>query len=191
MALRFLLVGLVMGLGVDLPSGDEVAAWARAGGEWLQARLDGAFGPEAVAEAAATPDAEFAAIVDRMARDFGAEAVVDAKPNPDAGFAAIVDRMAESFTADLAMAESSTWPRLAVDSIDVSDAPAPGLAFALNQASQSEEQIPDSPTPEVAKASDQTPAAEGRLASAVRLTREAASAWMGVLRGAEATVRVR
>jgi hypothetical protein len=194
MALRFLLVGLVMGLGVDLPSGQEIASWARAGGEWLQARIDGAFGPEAVAEAEAAPDAEFAAIVDQMAREFGAEAVAESKANPDTEFAAIVDQMAGSFTADLAMAEGPATPQWpAFEPIEVPDDPTPGLAFALNRASQAEERIPGPPAPEVATApiTAQDPAASDRLASAVRLTREAASAWMSLIRGAEATVRVR
>ena len=164
MALRFLLVGLVIGLGVELPDGDEVVSWARAGGEWLQARIDDAFGADAVAAAETTSDAEFAAIVDRMAGAFAADL-------------ALADRPAAS-------------DRLTFEPIAVPDDPEPGLAFALNRASQGEGVIPEPALPEVVDAPGSLPAA-GRLASAVRLTREAASAWMNVLLGAEAAVRVR
>src|SRR4051794_7553825 len=103
MALRLLLVGLVIGLGVELPSGDEISSWARAGGDWLQARIVGAFGAEAVAES---------------------------KPAPDAEFAAIVDRMADSFAADLALADRPATPRrLTFEPIVVPEDAEPGLAF--------------------------------------------------------------
>lgn len=165
MALRILLVGLVIGLGVDLPSGAEVAAWARAGDEWVRARLDGVFGAEEVAEA---------------------------KPSADAEFAAVVDEMAGAFTADLAaMERPASRSRLAFEPIVVSDDPEPGLGFALNRDAQGRGQDPEPvPAPTVATASPES-ATASRLASAVRLTREAASAWMTVLRGAEATVRIR
>ena len=106
MALRLLLVGLVIGLGVDLPSGDEIATWARAGSDWVQARIDGAFGPEAVAEATPTDDAAFAAIVDEMAGTFASDraAIADkrarASAPDDAAFVAIVDEMAGAFASD-------------------------------------------------------------------------------------------
>src|SRR5262249_17052965 len=72
MALRFLLVGLVVGLGVDLPSGEEVSAWVRSGRDWIQARVDGVLGAE-VATAPKSTDAEFSAIVDEMAGAFTAD----------------------------------------------------------------------------------------------------------------------
>ena len=40
MALRFLLVSLVAGMGFELPSGQELSAWARAGRDWVE-RADG------------------------------------------------------------------------------------------------------------------------------------------------------
>ncbi len=198
MALRFLLVGLVIGLGVELPSGDEIASWVRAGSDWVQARIDGALGPEALAEAKPTDDAAFAAIVDEMAGAFASDraAVVDGKagasPSDDAAFAAIVDEMAGAFASDRALAERPAPPkRLAFEPIEVPDDPESDLGFALNRESQGEGRTPEPAAIEIAKAPAAESTAEGRLASAIRLTREAGAAWANVLRGAEATVRVR
>jgi hypothetical protein len=185
MALRLLLVGLVVGLGFDLPSGDEVASWAHIGTAWVQARIDGLVGPEAIAEARPDPDAEFAAIVDDMALAFAAE------PKPDLAFSAIVDDMATSFAADLSRAappKVDPAPRRLVDfePLDVPDDLEAGIAFALNRDSQGVGITPEPPAPEPT-----APGRPERLASAVRLTGQAAAAWMAVLRGSGASVAVR
>lgn len=80
MALRLMLVGLVVGLGVDLPGGEDVASWARSGRDWLQARVDDALGGPEVADGAAS-DAEFAAIVDEMAGTFSADLASLGRPS--------------------------------------------------------------------------------------------------------------
>jgi hypothetical protein len=185
MAVRLLLVGLVIGLGLDLPSGDEVASWAHIGASWVQARVDGMLGAGAVAEAQPDPDAEFAAIVDDMALAFAAE------PKPDLAFSAIVDDMATSFAADLARVappKVDPAPRrlVAFEPLDVPDDLDVGIAFALNRDSQGVGISPEPPEPE-----PKAPGGPERLASAVRLTGQAAAAWMAVLRGSGATVAVR
>jgi hypothetical protein len=143
MALRLLLVGVVVGLGVDLPGGAEVASWARTQADWVQAKVDGWL-------ASGEADA--------------------AETSADAEFAAIVDGMADDFAADLARAEpAAPGPVVAASAPDLPGAGAPG---------------PDSTgagdMPEV-PAADPDPAG-GRLASAVRLTREAAAAWFSLVR---------
>lgn len=185
MALHLLLVGLVIGLGFELPKGDEVAAWAYTGTAWLQARVDGLLAPAAVAEARPDADAEFAAIVDDMALAFAAE------PTPDIVFPAIVDEMAKSFAADLARiapAQVDPAPRslLAFEPLEVPDDLESGVAFALNRESQGV-----GLTPEPVALEPHSPAGSERLASAVRLTGQAAAAWMAVLRGSGASVVVR
>ncbi len=213
MALRLLLVGLVIGLGVELPSGDEIASWASSGSAWVQARVDGLLGPEAVAEATPSPDAEFAAIVEEMAQSFvaaprpdaGFAAIIDemaqsfvAGPEPDAGFAAVVDDMARSFAADLARveprpAEPPASPTAVVfEPLDLADDLETGIAFALNRESQGVGVTPEPSAPVPARASESgVPGGSERLASAVRLTGQAAAAWMAVLRGSGAPVAVR
>ncbi|HEY2155221.1 MAG TPA: hypothetical protein VGH33_06295 [Isosphaeraceae bacterium] len=195
MAVRLLLVGLVIGLGFDLPSGDEVASWAVAGTAWVQARVDGLLGPEAVAEPRPAPDAEFAAIVDDMVLAFAAE------PKPDVAFSAIVDDMAANFadeTARVAAPRVDPAPRrlVAFEPLDVPDDLETGVAFALNRDSQGVGVTPEPIAADRAKValSPSGPTVPGRperLASAVRLTGQAAAAWMAVLRGSGASVAVR
>jgi hypothetical protein len=185
MAVRLLLVGLVIGLGIDMPSRDEVASWSHIGTAWVQARIDGLLGPEAVAEAQPDPDVGFAAIVDDMALAFAAE------PKPDRAFSAIVDDMAASFAADLARVappKVDPAPRrlVAFEPLDVPDDLETGIAFALNRESQGAGITPEPIAPEPA-----SPSRPERLASAVRLTGQAAAAWMAVLRGSGASVAVR
>ncbi len=185
MALRLLLVGLVIGLGVELPSGDELAAWAQVGTAWVEARVEGLLGPAAVAENRPDADAEFAAIVDGMATSFAADTRFDA------AFSAIVDNMACAFIGDLArLTPANVEPapqKVAVfEPLDVPDDLEAGVAFALNRDSQGIGITPEPITPEPA-----APSRPERLASAVRLTGQAAAAWMAVLRGSGASVAVR
>jgi hypothetical protein len=162
MALRVVLVGLVIGLGFDLPSGDQVSGWLRAGSAWVQARIDDMTGPEVAVEDVPSADAEFGEIVDAMARDF---------------------------TADLAAIERPKSHTVIVfEPFDVPDDLQSGVAFALNRESQGE-------GIEVVTADEPSaPPAESRasnLASAVRLTGQAAAAWWTVIRGTGTTALVR
>jgi hypothetical protein len=170
MALRFLLVGLVIGLGVDLPSGEEISSWARAGSDWVRSRLDDVLGPEAVAGTETSADPEFAAIVDEMAGAFSADLARVERPVPRV--------------------------RIAAEAIEVPEDVEPGIAYALNRGSQGEGLTPEDVPAEAAKAPALEPETvpsgrTARLASAVRLTRQAASAWWAVVRGAEATAVAR
>lgn len=170
MALRVVLVGLVVGLGVDLPSGEEVSGWVRAGGAWVRARIDGLAGPEVVAEVRPTADAEFAAVVDEMATAFAADLSASGRPAP---------RRQPAF-----------------ERFEVPDDLEAGVAFALNRSSQGEGLTPDAAPAEVATPRSVGPepaalARSARLMSAVRLTGQAAAAWWTVIRGAESAAIVR
>jgi len=164
MLLRFVLVGLVTGLGCNLSGESEVVSWARAGRDWVQARLDDATGARLVAD----------------------------RERADAQFAGIVDDLARDFTADLASLDRRKSPEiLAFDPIEVPDDVDAGVAFALNRGSEGEGREPEAVAvagPRVVAGPATVEPATGvrpdRLASAVRLTRQAALAWLTVLRDA-------
>jgi hypothetical protein len=82
MALRFCLVGLVVTLGFELPSGGDISASVRAGWNWVFAGDDGgsyrvASAPEASPSSA---DEDFAGIVDQMAQTFAADLARSDRP---------------------------------------------------------------------------------------------------------------
>jgi hypothetical protein len=162
MALRFLLVSLVAGLGVNLPCGDELSSWARSGRDWVQARIDGFRGGEA---------------------DLGLET-----ERADLEFAAVVDEMADSFATDLASLDrpksvtvlASVSLEVAEDEIVevevVDDRPVPVAAFeelAMDEGETAEPTFSTAPT---------QPIRSSRIVSAILLTKQAADAWLSVLR---------
>jgi hypothetical protein len=163
MALRVVLVGLVIGLGCDLPSGDQVSGWLRVGGAWVQARIDGLIGPEVAAEEDPPADAEFAGIVDAMAQDFSADLAATERPK--------------------------SRETLTFEPFDVPDDLETGAAFALNRESQGEGIA--APADEVEAPALPAESRASHLASAVRLTGQAAAAWWTVIRGAGTTALVR
>lgn len=164
MGLRFLLVVVVFGLGVDLPSGEALSSWARAGSDWVQSRLND--------------------VLDR-------EALAEAKPPEDSDFEAIVDGMANAFAIDLATAEHPlSRPVVLAEAIEAPEDVEPGIAYALNRGSQGEGLSPEIVPTEASKGPESQMVGAARasqIASAVRLTRQAASAWWIVVRGTEAT----
>ena len=105
MAIRFLLVGVVAALGIDLPTDFDGGAWTDAGNAWWNARV-----------------AEFEARYgDAKADDEGTAspapvvAVVTAAPDDDAAFATVVEEMVEAFAVDASSdlsVPSDVTPRL-------------------------------------------------------------------------------
>lgn len=156
MALRFLLVSLVAGLGVNLPSGDEFSSWVGSGRAWVQARVDDIRGTGADAEAWRS-DAEFVAIVDDMANTFAADLATLDRPKSDALLAAALLEVAED---ELVEAEVVTV-------VEVREPAATAEVFAID----------------IDNSEEAASTGTSRLASAVELTRQAADAWMNVLRG--------
>lgn len=174
MLFRLLLVGVVTGLGVEPPSRAEVATWAEAGRAWVGARIDDFGG------------ARLVAVRDR-----------DRDASDDAAFSAVVDDMAGTFAADLARLDRPATPSrlaLAFDPIAVTDFPESALVASFDYAGQglglsAEANAP--PTGESAFAPSLVPSRIARLASALRLTRQAASAWAGVIDDAGSATALR
>jgi hypothetical protein len=163
MALRFLLVSLVAGLGVNLPSGDELTSWASSGREWVQARIDGFRGIESdSSRETEQADAEFAAVVDEMAGTFSDDLASMDRPSPATQIASV----------SLEVAEDEI-----VENEPVDDRPEP-VAATVEIATDDE----DISEPTVSTGA----ARSARIASAVQLTRQAADAWISVLRNDEA-----
>jgi hypothetical protein len=82
MALRFCLVGLVVTLGFELPSGGDISSSVRSGWNWVFAADDGgSYRVATVPEASpSSADVEFAGIVDRMAQTFAADLARNERP---------------------------------------------------------------------------------------------------------------
>ena len=159
MALRLILVSLVTGLGFDLPSGAEISTWVHSGQSWIQARIDDVSGARLVATRRAA----------------------------DTEFSGIVDGMAASFTADLAGNDVPKSRRgVAFEPIPVPDDLETGVAFALNRDQEGRGFTPVPPVvavlpSAVAETEPTIMRRASRFALAVRLTRQAAQEWAGLL----------
>jgi hypothetical protein len=165
MALRFLLVSLVAGLGVNMPSGDEFSSWAQSGREWVQARIDGFRGVESNSGIETErEDAEFDLVVDEMAATFVTDLASLDRPKSDILLGADVLEVAED---EIVEAEPV---------VDRSERVAASNEQAMDDC-EAEESTVSPATAESARSS--------RIASAFQLTKQAADAWMSVLRGDE------
>ena len=189
MALRLVLVSAVAGLGLSLPSGDDLNVWALRARNWMNARL-AEWDPPIV-----NKEGEFV---------FAAEAAepTPTEPTPtqatappssavraetiDSVFDVVQNEIVASLVADLAPVEPAPTALLAetetkaapveapeFDPMEVGDDLYPGLAFALNREAEGIVLAPPAPA---ASRSEQ-------WAQAIRLTREAAYAWANLLHG--------
>jgi hypothetical protein len=199
MALRLVLVSAVAGLGLSLPSGDDLSVWVLRARNWINARLaewdppivneEGAFvfAAEATEPTPTEPTPTQATAPPSSAAR--AEAI-------DLVFDAVQDEMAASFASDLipvepapkallAEAETKVAPIEApeFDPMEVGDDLYPGLAFALNR--EAEGVVIAPPAPAASRSEHPAPAASRseQWAQAIRLTREAAYAWANLLHG--------
>lgn len=184
MMLRLALVSVAASLGIQPPDVEQVRSWAGGVQVWTANQLAAWDSRMPAGEGAFLADAEVAA------EEAGSQ-VVDADttsgPTPDrpavadASFAAVVERFAADFEADQA-SRSGLLP-VAFQADAASDDLDPGAAFAMSK--QAEGWKPSNPVvadPE-GQSVDGTTADAGRLATAVRLTREALTAWAGLLHG--------
>jgi hypothetical protein len=184
MAIRFLLVSLVAGLGVEPPNATEVAGWAKSGRDWVVARID----------------------------DFKGACLVAESEQADAEFRGVVSTMADGFTADLAAVEvAKPKVQIAFEPISVPEELESGIAFALNREAQGGGQAlaitgPPSDLPPlvveiagppselapvpalVSQPPIEEPVRANRIASALSLTRQAALAWMTLLHDTDSTM---
>jgi hypothetical protein len=186
MAFRMLLVGLVVGLGLDLPSRGDIGAQVRSGGAGR--------GPSAV-EAGRAADQAFSAVVDEMVSSFTKEseqraaalapAVTEDDLYPGLGYA--LNREAEGLSGTIAPAilvKETVTPQAPVAE---SSTLTPEEAAAFEWVTEMAETLP---TPEAEEPPAVTGLASGsrgeRLVLAVRLTGEAVHAWVTFLQQAPA-----
>jgi hypothetical protein len=161
MGLRFLLVGLVASLGIDLPTRRDLSEWTHGSRTWLCVQLDewnawDCSGPalrvaapratttEAAPTLAAAPtpettaevvtDVEFTALLDEMITDFApADAPLEAEPTAVAEQPSPESSAQPDPAAPVAAASASP---AGFEPLEVGDDLYPGMAYALNFASE-------------------------------------------------------
>jgi hypothetical protein len=184
MTLRVLLVGLVASMGYELPSGQDIESWTRTGSQWVNARLADLSHLRAEAERS-------------IARSTDSDRAVEPTPAPSATaevgltrddlmFDAVVEGMASDFATDLASIEVAK----PVEAVVVAIEPFVEMSEAACLDPELEVAAPDTPARadlEVTAASpapsptiEATSKAE-RISTAIRLTRQAISAWASLI----------
>ena len=193
MTLRLMLVGLVTGMGLELPSERDLSCWADSGRAWVHARLADlpSFGVEVVQTDDVCGEPEPEPAVKPAATESAPTAA-------DLAFEAASGRVSADFASDQAASLASA--RVAADS-DATFAEAAAPAAFGRPAGEEIATVPaPAPTVEVAAAEpavppsaddetcggvafeDEAPSRADRLSSAVRITREAVQAWSDLIR---------
>lgn len=214
MFLRILLVGMVSGLGLELPVRSQIAGAEKPRCRWCEGRAADAEPASAPIEAVAAetgpapmPNGDAAFVAEPAPEPMPAEVFAEAEPvpaevpaeaDPDATFGAILEAMVADFDADATLpapAEPAIPQEVAVAVAPPAPEPElepaedlyPGLAYALNRDAEGLT-IPPAEPPAVAPAAPEpdlaavpAPARPDRLRTAVRLTGEAAMAWLSLL----------
>ena len=190
MTLRLMLVGLVTGLGLELPSERDLSCWADSGRAWVHARLADLprVGVEVVqsddlcgepeSEPAITP----AAACSPTAADLAFEA---ASGRVSAEFAS--DMAATLASAKAAADSDATFAEAAAPAaLDLPAgeeiAPAPATTVEVAAAEPAVPPSADDETCGGVAFEDEAPSRADRLSSAVRITREAVQAWSDLIR---------
>ena len=172
MGFRVLLVGVVAGLGLDLPNGSDLQRWLATGRGWVEQQVSAwtiepaAEGPDQVVAADAAPAAP-TAVADQV-------------------FDAAVDEMKAAFAERPAAVAVAEAPSASFEPIEPAEDLYPGLAFALNRQADGLGEpatLVEPPSPRVTTTGD-------RLATAVKLTGAAVHAWMDLLRKGPALVAI-
>lgn len=193
MALRLVLVGLVASMGIELPSGSDLANWTRTGREWAGARMAdlSVIRVEAARTCAGPADCGPAD------GHLGAADVTGAgSGRADLAFDVVVEGMAVDFAADFAsLRVDGPAPDQVPDAISGGE-----RGVVHTELSWSDpEPVPAAPIAEVAIEAPALPVEaplvsrrSERLSTAVRLTRQALDAWARLIEGsAEAVADVR
>lgn len=200
MALRLVLVGLVASMGIELPSGSDLANWTRTGREWAGVRMAdlSVIRVEAARTCAGPADCGPAD------GHLGAADVTGAgSGRADLAFDVVVEGMAVDFAADFAsLRVDGPAPDQVPDAISGGE-----RGVVPTELSWSDpEPVPADPIAEVAIEAPALPVEalalpveatlvsrrSERLSTAVRLTRQALDAWARLIEGsAEAVADVR
>jgi len=173
MALRFLLVSLVAGMGFEMPNGTDVETWTRPGRDWVEARVADIAGLRTRAERAFAGADDREPVAEAVSSLAGAEAPLAAS---DLAFEVVSEGMAADFAVDLALTRSEEPPAPAVaDAAMLADLDGPAA-------------LPSGESVAALLAAEDAPAPSrsSRLFNAVRLTREAVHAWAILVQPAEA-----
>ena len=182
MALRFLLVSLVAGMGFELPSGGDVATWTRAGRDWVDARMGDLSSLKAEARLA------FAGAVDCEREVEPAASPVDVAPTrEDLAFEAIVEKMASDFKADLATIEEPKPVDEALVIVEPFREMPPAALTDPEPAVPAPVEVAGARPEVVAPATVESASRVERISAAVSLTKQALSAWASLI---QPTVRV-
>jgi hypothetical protein len=185
MALRFLLVSLVAGMGLELPSGQELSRWTRAGREWAGARMIELSSIRAEAQRAllGPTDCERNGAIAAPA-----EAVIDGPSTADLAFDVVVEGMASTFAADMAAIQADRPEWIATPDV-IADQPPdeepPMLAWVDPEPEPASFSAPAETQPAAVAETPTSPIATrvDRLSMAVRLTRQAVIAWASLIEG--------
>lgn len=183
MALRFLLVSLVAGMGLELPSGQDLSNWTRAGREWAGARMVefSSLRGEAACASRGPTDCE------RESEGTGPAPTADAgPPTVDLAFDVVVEGMASAFAADLAAIgpdrpELDVLPEVIAEQSRGEDPPI--LAWTDPEPEPASFPAPAESRPDGSTGSPAMAGRVERLSAAVRLTRQALSAWALLIEG--------
>ena len=181
MALRVLLVGLVASLGFELPTGPDLASWAKSGRAWVDARAAELSGLRLEAEQA------LAGPTDGERAEGPAPSTEVASSRADLIFEATVEAMASEFAVDLALMKEATPAEEAVVVVERFQERPPAAETDPGPESESDEQASEGlaevvPVPAPSIAPPASPASPiEKLSTAVRLTREAVNAWASLI----------
>jgi hypothetical protein len=183
MALRFLLMSLVAGMGLELPNGQELSSWTRAGREWAGARMVDLSALRSEAECAFLGSTD----CERADESAGPTATADAgSSSADLAFDVVVEGMASTFAADLAAIrvegpESAFAPGALADQPRGEDPP----LLAWRDPEPESATFPAPAAEEPTSPAETSPSASrvDRLSAAVRLTRQAVIAWASLIEG--------
>ncbi len=179
MALRFLLVSLVAGMGCELPSQSDLECWARAGQEWVDARVGD------IARIKVEAELALAGVADSERETAPDPSPVEATPDrDDLAFEAVVEKMASDFAADLAAIEEPVPADEAVVVVEPFREMPPAAWTDPEPAAPAFEEVAES-RPEVSAPSGEKPASRSeQISAAVRLTKQALGAWASLIQPA-------
>ena len=199
MALRFALVALVVALGMEPPTSEQISTWSRAGQTWIAARLDDFKGATLVAPPT-RPDTAFETIVDDMATTFVADLAQNSPPArktslvfepievPDTVELSVAGQLDSLQEGEGLALEIAGPPESARNVEVVLVGPPAELAVVHNELVGPPAEFAGAATQVTAETSAQEDSGRSnRLISAVRLTRQAAVAWMSLIHESNAS----
>jgi len=178
MTLRIMLLGLVASLGFELPSGNDLSCWAKAGQTWFQSRMIEPSGPETV-----EPSLDPAEPTDCQQVVETSELPSIVCPEEDESvFQALTESIAADFSADLLAnhREETLADPVVVASVETEEeAPA-----VLNESDEAGCLVVTAEEASPVETVEEAPSRPDRVSNAVRLTREAVQAWADLMQEA-------